>query len=481
MLPALTIVVIRTLLAAAAGWILWKVWRHFARRDAAVGRIVGAGLILRAFGAQLLFWLSYFHLPVARTLQDGDGFWKFAIDSRLYFAHSQFLLEKGWYAVVAVDRSLPSPVFLQSLAVFLFLFGVVETVGALLNLLAYCACCEAVMRIGGLEGVSRRPTLIALAALSFSPSLLLWSTQPLKDALFISAIAVFVAACARWRKGWLTGIGWRPLVAALSLLLVTLYAIVGIRWYFGVLMCLVSFPFLIMTIMASRRRVVSAIVNAVVFLLMLQVVAYTAGPYLPQPVARLLMGSVAPRKTARDLVSMVEKSRAGFDSTGGRSQIRAGQVLARAEAAEEPAVEAAGSRRQPRQAQDVPRSAIGRIVAGTAAVILPRFVSESLGIIHVGGGVGLWPLVDADTLFFDMLLLFVIVHVVTAGASGALRDPSFWLVALMTAGIAVLLTYTISNFGTLFRHRSMILTGLALLLAVTRAAVPPSTTPEMSS
>ena len=39
----------------------------------------------------------------------------------------------------------------------------------------------AVLRLGGLEGVSRRPTLIALAALSFSPSLLLWSTQPLKD------------------------------------------------------------------------------------------------------------------------------------------------------------------------------------------------------------------------------------------------------------------------------------------------------------
>jgi hypothetical protein len=275
-----------------------------------------------------------------------------------------------------------------------------------------------------------------------------------------------------------------------------------------------------MTVVASRRRVVSAIVNALVFLLMLQVVAFTAGPYLPQPLARFLKGSAAPNETARNLVSMVEKSRAGFDSTGGRSQIRAGEALARVEAAEAPAVKAveapavkgaaipaakavatpavkgvatpaakgaevpavraapADTRPQPPKAEDVPRSAIGRIAAGTAAILLPRFLSESLGIIHVGGGSGLWPLVDADTLFFDLLLLLVIVQVVTTATAGALRDPSFWLVALMTAGIAILLTYTISNFGTLFRHRSMILVGLALLLAVTRAAVPSRPTPE---
>jgi hypothetical protein len=48
----------------------------------------------------------------------------------------------------------------------------------------------------------------------------------------------------------------------------------------------------------------------------------------------------------------------------------------------------------------------------------------------------------------------------------------------MTGGITILLTYTISNFGTLFRHRSMILLGLALLLAVSRASEPSAKTPE---
>ena len=145
----------------------------------------------------------------------------------------------------------------------------------------------------------------------------------------------------------------------------------------------------------------------------------------------------------------------------------------------EPDVEAApASTGKLQQAGTVPRSTIGRITAGIAAVVVPRFISEPLGIIHVGGGGGLWPVVEADTLLFDMLLLIVLYNVVSAAVAGGLRDPSFWLIALMTGGIAILLMYTISNFGTLFRHRSMILLGLALLLAVTRASARPLTTPE---
>jgi hypothetical protein len=112
------------------------------------------------------------------------------------------------------------------------------------------------------------------------------------------------------------------------------------------------------------------------------------------------------------------------------------------------------------------------------AVVIPRFISEPLGLIHVGGGAGLWPVVEADTLLFDMLLSMVIFHAVSTARAGGLRNPSFWLIALMTGGITILLTYTISNFGTLFRHRSMILLGLSLLLAVSRTSEPSPKAPE---
>jgi hypothetical protein len=483
------IVAVQALLTAAAGWLLWKAWHRLMHRDSVVGRIVGAGLLLRAFGAQVLFWVSFLGLPIARRLQDGDGFWKFAVDAEMYFDLSRSLVVKGWPEILLVDRTLPSPAYLQILAVFLLFFGLAVMVGALLNLFAYLVCCEVVLRLGRLDGRSRMPTLVALAALSFSPSLVIWSTQPLKDVFFISMVAVFVAACAQWRRGWLaTDRRWLPLLGTLALLLVTLYAVAGIRWYFGILLCIVSLPFLLVTVFASRRWIVAAIVNLLAFLLLLQVAAFISGPYLPAPLARMLHGSAAPQETAQNLVSVVEKSREGFDQTGGKSQIQEGETLARVDRTVKPAataVKVAGPAVkvepavvQPPQAEAVPRSTIGRIAAGMIAVVVPRFISERLGIIHVGGGGGLWPVVEADTLLFDMLLIIVIFHVVSAAAAGGLRDPSFWLIALMTGGITVLLTYTISNFGTLFRHRSMILLGLSLLLAVSRSSEPCAKTPE---
>jgi hypothetical protein len=39
----------------------------------------------------------------------------------------------------------------------------------------------------------------------------------------------------------------------------------------------------------------------------------------------------------------------------------------------------------------------------------------------------------------------------------------FWLTLLVTVAIGLALVYTVSNFGTLFRHRDMLLAGLVLL------------------
>jgi hypothetical protein len=541
MLLYLAIAVAHTLLAAIAGVLLWKTWRRFAARDATVGLIVGGGLLVRAVSAQVLFWVSYAHLPAARSLQDGDGFWKFAIDAEAYFGYSRAILSSGWRALVFVDRSLPSPVYLQVLAFFILLFGAVTMVGVLLNLGAYLVGCEAILRLGDREGEVRRPTLIALAALSFSPSLVLWSTQPLKDVFFVSAVAAFVAACSYWRTLW-TAEDPRPLRlgAALALMFLVVYAIAGVRWYFALILCAAAFPFLLTTVLASRRRLAAGMVNAAVFLLLPQVVAIGSGPYLPDPIVRLLSTfhpSEIGRDT-RDIAGVLVRAREAFDATAGNSQIRGGTAdqepasspeemvpatvdpaasassaasvsstsptsptaprpiagvapAANARAApanvrigsaktrtaskRTPSVRAAGRAGSETR---VPRSAIGRIAAGTAAVTIPRFLAEALGLIHVGGGSGLWPIVDVDTLLFDVLLFIVVFYVVRGISGGALRNPSFWLVALTTCGIDVLLTYTISNFGTLFRHRSMILVGLCLLLTVTQATPRRIATPD---
>jgi hypothetical protein len=115
----------------------------------------------------------------------------------------------------------------------------------------------------------------------------------------------------------------------------------------------------------------------------------------------------------------------------------------------------------------LPQSTFARLTAGLTAVIVPHFIAERLGLIHIGGGQGLWAIVETDTLVFDALLIVVLYYLFRGLPRGAWRNPSFWLVVLTTTGITVLLAYTISNFGTLFRHRAMIFIGLCLLLVVT--------------
>src|SRR5258706_2234117 len=278
----LTFAAVHTLLAAVAGLILWKLWRRFARIDATAGLIIGCGLIVRMGCAQVLFWTSYAGLPIARRLQDGSGFWKFAVDAEAYFGYALNILARGWRPLILIDRTLPSPIYVQILAFFILLFGTVTFVGALLNLLAYFAGCEAVLRVGGVNGQARKPTLIALAALSFSPSLVLWSTQPLKDVFFVSSVAAYIAACSLWRRAWAANDSrWPRLAASLALLLVTIYVIAGVRWYFALLLCFPTLPFLLSTMSGSRRPLLAGLVNAFVFLLLIWTVVLASGPDPP--------------------------------------------------------------------------------------------------------------------------------------------------------------------------------------------------------
>src|SRR5438067_1825268 len=200
---SLFVVVLQLLLTCAAGWLLFAGWRRVAAIDRRANVVTGAGFIIRALIAQGMFWVSYLQLPIARKLQAGDGFWTLAIDGRIYFDQAAQLMSHGWKSVAFVDKSLGSPVFLQTLAVFLLLFGGVASVGALLNLFAYLGSCAAILRLGrGADGRVTRPALLAVAAIAFAPGVVIWSVQPLKDALFVFAITAFVAACALWQKRW---------------------------------------------------------------------------------------------------------------------------------------------------------------------------------------------------------------------------------------------------------------------------------------
>jgi len=646
MVSALIAVLTQLLFTCVAGWLLWKIWRRLTAIDARAGLLIGAGLVIRALIAQAMFWISYLRLPIARSLQDGDGFWALAIDGRAYFGYATQLLDHGWAAVVLVDKTLPSPAFLQVLAIFQLLFGGAASVGALLNLFAYLGACAAILRLGRTaDGRLSTPALIALAALSFGPAVIIWSVQPLKDPFFIFTVAAFVAACTLWQEAWRGRFFARHFVQPLLLMLVIMYALVGIRWYFGLLVWIASLPFFAVAAWRSDRRVLAAVTNAIVFLALAGVIVFAAGPYVK---GRLMFGGVE-ENSRPSLAATVVESRQNFDKAHGNTMITSGAALQKVDvpplqsetkpaapveiahekravkpapeqtapaqsaslvikpaevpisgpsaslppmssgaeppaevvapatrpkesairpavaapvvhpsehqmaATKEPAkspslphaitpheqpaevaavvpknveaakksVEVAKSAQQPavpppaskpihtatkrvhklpaRPVQNsaeknavvqapvvapapparkiavtppppdvLPQSTLTRVIAGLTAVVLPHFIGERLGLIHIGGGRGLWAIVETDTLVFDALLLLAVYYGFGTMARGAWRNPSFWLVVITTGGITILLAYTISNFGTLFRHRAMIFIGLCLMLVVAR-------------
>jgi len=111
----------------------------------------------------------------------------------------------------------------------------------------------------------------------------------------------------------------------------------------------------------------------------------------------------------------------------------------------------------------IPASHTARFLAGTAAMVLPRAIAQRLGILDVRGGRGLWLFVEVDTIAFDVVLVFCFAAVIGAVRRRELRAPVFWLILTVTVVVGGLLAYTVSNFGTLFRHREMVLLGLLLL------------------
>jgi hypothetical protein len=607
---SLIAVLIQFIFTCGAGWLLWTAWRRLAAINARAGVLIGAGLAIRALMAQAIFWISYLHLPIARSLQDGDGFWTLAIDGRVYFGEANRLLAHGWTAVALVDKTLPSPAFLQILAVFQLLFGGAASVGALLNLFAYLGACAAILCLGrAADGPMSAPAFIALAALSFGPAVIIWSVQPLKDPFFIFAVTAFVVACTLWQEAWRGRFSTSRFVVPLLLMLILMYAVVGIRWYFGLLLWLASLPFFTAAAWRSNRRVVAAVTNAIVFFALSQVIIFAGGPYLE---GRLTFPFGRGEKNDRSsLAAAVVKSRQNFDKSRVNTMIASGTALqkvdvapVRSEArstepaqithairpvdlppmssgvapkatvarathpkessikrpapalAAHPTEHKSGSTKEPAkppssphrmtsqkphheiaavptnapaaktaqseaappsvvakavravtkpaqqlppppvqksagkslavqkpvvaapaakdiavsvpQADILPQSTFTRVTAGLTAIVLPHFVGEWLGLIHVGGGRGLWAIVETDTLVFDGLLIAALYYVFRTLAQGAWRNPSFWLVVITTVGITILLAYTISNFGTLFRHRAMIFIGLCLMLVVAR-------------
>jgi hypothetical protein len=450
----MSLVPLQIILTAAACFGLWRLWRFSAVRGR-VSLIVGAGFLIRAFAGQILFWISWLHLPVARSLQTGNGFWFFAIDGPGYLAYADELIGRGAKATLFVTSVYPSRVYIQFFTAAVAAFGTVESVAILFNCAAYLLTCAIIERIGPGQRGGEHLRLVALAAVSFGPGTILWSLQPLKDTFFFLLVAAMIGTCLLWQELWSAGVSPKRqrLLGCAAAMIVLTYAIGGIRWYFAAIIWASCFFFFILAAVPARPRSVALMAGAFLFVLLAQAVRLGGEGDIPPRIRRLLdplpASAIKAPWQPSYVTHYIGRTRIGFEHTAGATEIFAGPAIATL----------------------LPAGA-DALITGFSAMFIPRVLGQALGLVRIGGGRGFWLFAEADTLVLDAMVLFAIAWCVRALRSQARITPLFVLLVLVLVLTAVPMMYTVSNFGTLFRLRQMVYI-LAAILPLTLARRQP--------
>jgi hypothetical protein len=536
----MTPTIVQILLSVTAGMGLFLMWRKVAASSRSVAWLVTAGVLIRAIGGQIAFWISYLHLPIARSLQLGDGFWIFGLDAMTYFQQSAEVARSGPMGILFVNPGFGSAFYVQTLATVILLFGAIASTGLLLNIAAYLGCCLIALSFG--DPNKHRAVVFTIAVLSLAPSTVMWSLQPMKDTWFVFLVASFFGAARLWQLAWNRKNAAGSRVWWTLVMIATLYGISGIRWYFGFIAAMACLPFFALTILRTSPRAVGIAAALGLGPLLFAAMVLGSGPSIPTALRTL--GRLDGNRVVgfpQAVLKYLRSARSGFDNSGGATMIGAGHVISEVDArlgddetrvaairpdqkpanpppavvspkpTLSPAATAVVSRKSkptravthapattpiagaappatrviaPRPAATplrttsvakvevhvgagrtvaMPASHAARLLAGGAAMILPRTIAQRLGILDVRGGRGLWLFVEIDTVVFDVVSLFCLVTIIGAIRRRELRAPVFWLILVVTVVIGGLLAYTVSNFGTLFRHREMVLLGLLLL------------------
>ncbi|MGA8808682.1 MAG: hypothetical protein WB973_12470 [Thermoanaerobaculia bacterium] len=326
-------VFVQAVLVIAAGGGLFWLWRLAAPSERWLRYVIAAGFLGRALLGQALFWISWARLPLGRSLQNGDGLWFFAADASLYFPSALTAARNGLSAIYVFDPTAASRIYVQTLAVGVWLFGAVASTAVLLNLFFYLGTVALITRWPVRDARSRTAAAIAVTAISLSPAFVLWSLQPLKDTYFQFFFVSFIAGCAAWQRAWAASGRrlWRAAIGAF--LLISMFGLSSIRWYFGfVLLLAASFFLLLMAFTATRQRPAAVVAAVVLSILLARALVVAAGVYLPT----LLIEALNPRTTLDTVRAVpaflfqdVESARTSFDAAGGDTAIGLGSRLRR--------------------------------------------------------------------------------------------------------------------------------------------------------
>ncbi len=417
---------------AVVGLVRWA-WH----RSALLGAFILFGVFARVIGGLALYWISLRHLPILPTLQLGNGFWVLALDGMSYYNSARIAVEHG---LSTISSTAASPAYVRLLAIALRVCGENPLTAVLVNVTAYvlsCAICIA-MWPQRPTGNGRRARAAAIVALSFSPALLLASTQPLKDQVFAFLIVAAIACV----KAGLTAMvdaapgALRRGAIAMAGAAAVIFAISGIRAYYGLLIILaMALVLAATTVLLPLRRWAFHIVATVAATTVLWTAFVKgAGPYavpyeqfvsaaLRIPSAQsTIAATAAPLDTARD----------GFVATGGATNIVRSHTST------------TGTSLGDRLSDEAD---------GLMAFFVPISILQGLSLVHITGGRGLLAITDIDTVFLD-LTIAIQFWLVLRQREWMRRDVAFLLFTiLLSAAVMAPLAYVVTNYGTMFRMR----------------------------
>jgi hypothetical protein len=466
--------VFRVVFLVAVGAIMVAEWRWIARKSVTLGTIVGLGLVIRLVTGLAFFFISYLDLNFLRGLHTGGGFWVLATDAKLYYVHA---------VSSAVGNSVywdmvPAPHYVRALAWWLAFTGTSVLSAILFNAVCYMATVAAIVSVRGQRDrqfVSAWLPLV-VAAFSFSPLLLMTSTQALKDPFFAMLVVIACRAAFEileyFRQSPGRGVS---LLASVGIGALALGLLGGVREYYGIFLWLALAAGLVALLCMRRGLVMRRVPLVLLSISILSAwwVAFMVGvgpqyQYYSGLIARTtrlnipILASSPNRPGTQSLTGVLQTRRDGFVMSGGATNL----------------VRPSDSERQSNRTGD--RSSVSDVsrslVTGLLAMFVPMSLLKAASIVTFQGGRGLLFVTDADTLFIDFTLLVMAWLMIRNRASVRASFPSVLFTVALVSVSTILLAYVVTNFGTLFRLRSVMsipawMTPLALVATAANRAV----------
>jgi hypothetical protein len=313
----------RLAVAAGFGGLVVAGYRWCRRRSSVVGTIIAIAILIRIAIGLTLFWVSYLALPVAESYQAGGGFWRPMIDASGYYVLAASVADQR--ALASLDGSVPSPFFVDTLGVWMLGVGISPAAAMFLNLCVYVAVACVIVRCFAPVDDWRRdlPCLVGVGAYSFTPAILIHSTQPLKDELSAGLLVVacvgvlglggFIRTRGASRSSRLAALAGGVAVS------VATFSLAGIRWYFAFLIWCALLVMLLGFAVRGRRAPLPAYLAGSAAVLLTAWLAFYAGagPYASQLAAQPTRLAEVPFA----LANVTQLARFGFLASGGNTNI----------------------------------------------------------------------------------------------------------------------------------------------------------------